>query len=332
MVGWFRRWCWRESGPMKIWRGDPLAWRPGPERGTALTIGVFDGVHRGHRTLLAALSERAIRAGGIETVVVTFDVHPRRFFDPTHGPAMLVTLSRRLELLESTGVDQVGVLPFADVRHLGPEDFIRRVVSGGFNARAVVVGEGFRYGAGRAGDVAALVASGLTHGFRVDAVRLRDGEAGPISSSAVRRHIALGEVAAAAQLLGRPHEVVGRSVGPDVAGDDSTLAVEVDWSMAVPGSGVYAVTAGAYDPAGPGACSIGGTGRTLRVRLLDRRAGPVPGDQLVLSFLDRLRPVPPGGHDPPPITAADMAGTRRLIGGPTGKARARPSESEKRRG
>ena len=331
---------------MKIWRGDPLAWRPGPERGTALTIGVFDGVHRGHRTLLAALSERAIRAGGLETVVVTFDVHPRRFFDPTGGPAMLVTLSRRLELLESTGVGQVGVLPFADVRHLGPEDFIRRVVSDGFNARAVVVGEGFRYGAGRAGDVAALVASGHTHGFRVDAVRLRDGEAGPISSSAIRHHIAVGEVAAAAELLGRPHEVLGRphevlgrphevlgrphevlgrSLGPDGGGDASTVAVEVDWSMAVPGSGVYAVAVGTDDPAGHGACSIGGTGRPLRVRLLDRRAGPVPDDHLVLSFLDRLRPVPPGDHPPPRITAADLAGMRRLIGGPTGRARARSS-------
>lgn len=310
---------------MKIWRGDPLAWGPGPEAGTALTIGVFDGVHRGHRTLLAALSERAIRAGGLETVVVTFDVHPRRFFDPVDGPAMLVTLSRRLELLESVGVGQVGVLPFAEVRHLGPEAFIRQVVSGGFNARAVVVGEGFRYGAGRSGDMAALAASGRTHGFRVDAVRLRDGEVGPISSSAIRRHIAVGEVAAASELLGRPHEVVGRSLGPDGGGAASTMAVEVDWSMAVPGSGVYAVAVGTDDPAGHGACSIGGTGRPLRVRLLDRRAGPAPDDHLVLSFLDRLRPVPPGGHAPPRITAADLAGTRRLIGGPTGRARARSS-------
>lgn len=307
--------CWRESGPMKIWRGDPLAWGPGPDGGTALTIGVFDGVHRGHRTLLDDLAEQAVRAGGLETVVVTFDVHPRRFFDPIHGPALLVTLSRRLELLESAGADHVGVLPFADVRHLGPEDFIRRVVSGGFNARAVVVGEGFRYGAGRAGDVDDLVASGHSHGFRVEAIRLQDGKEGPISSSTIRRHIAVGEVAAAAELLGRPHEVPGRLVTPEERGHASTVAVDVDWSMAVPGSGVYAVTLGADDPDSPGACAIGGAGRPLRVRLPDRSTGPAPGDRLVLTFLDRLRPSPPGGSAPPRITPADLAGVLRLKGG-----------------
>ncbi|MDE0137382.1 MAG: adenylyltransferase/cytidyltransferase family protein [bacterium] len=292
---------------MKIWRGDPLAWGPGPDGGTALTIGVFDGVHRGHRTLLDALSERAVRAGGLETVVVTFDVHPRRFFDPIDGPAMLVTLSRRLELLESMGVDHVGVLPFADVRHLGPEDFIRRVVSGGFNARAVVVGEGFRYGARRAGDMDDLVASGHTHGFRVDAIRLRDGKEGPVSSSTIRRHIAVGEVADAAELLGRHHEVPGRLVAPEGLGDASSLAVDVDWSMAVPGSGVYAVNVGADDPANPGACAIGGAGRPLRVRLPDGSTGPIPGDRLVLTFLDRLRPAPPGGDAPPRISPEHVA-------------------------
>ena len=300
---------------MKIWRGDPLAWGPGPDGGTALTIGVFDGVHRGHRTLLDDLAEQAVRAGGLETVVVTFDVHPRRFFDPIGGPAMLVTLSHRLELLESAGADHVGVLPFADVRHLGPEDFIRRVVSGGFNARAVVVGEGFRYGAGRSGDVDDLVASGHSHGFRVEAIRLQDGKEGPISSSTIRRHIAVGEVAAAAELLGRPHEVPGRLVTPEERGDASTLAVDVDWSMAVPGSGVYAVTLGADDPDSPGACAVGGAGRPLRVRLPDRSTGPAPGDRLVLTFLDRLRPSPPGGSAPPRITPADLAGVLRLKGG-----------------
>ncbi len=305
---------------MKIWRGDPLAWGPGPDGGTALTIGVFDGVHRGHRSLLAALSERAVRAGGLETVVVTFDVHPRRFFDPIDGPAMLVTLSRRLELLESMGVGQVGVLPFADVRHLGPEAFIGRVVSGGFDARAVVVGEDFRYGAGRAGDVAALVTSGHAHGFRVDAVRLKDGDEGPISSSTIRSHIAVGEVAAAAELLGRPHEVAGRPEGEDA----STLAVEVDWSMAVPGSGVYAVTVGTDDPRSPGACSISGAGQPLRVRMPDGRTGPIPGDHLVLSFLDRLRSAPPGGHSALRITTADLAGAIRLVGGHSQGALAHP--------
>ena len=271
---------------MKVWRGDPLGWGPPPDRGSALTIGVFDGVHRGHQALLAALADRA---GGLEKVVVTFDVHPRRFFDPAGGPAMLLPLSRRLELLAGSGLDQVGVLPFAGVRHLGPEEFIGRVVVGGFNARSVVVGEGFRYGAGRAGDVTALAASGRSHGFSVTAAPLQHADAGPVSSSAIRRHVAAGEVTAAADLLGRPHEVTGRVAGQDRAGGKPALVVEVEPSAAVPRPGVYAVEARADGDGIGGVCTIGAAG-AIRVHLPNLPGGLGPGERLVVSFLEWLRP------------------------------------------
>ena len=274
---------------MKVWRGDPLGWGPPPDRGSALTIGVFDGVHRGHQALLAALADRADRAGGLAKVVVTFDVHPRRFFDPAGGPAMLLPLSRRLELLAGLGLDQVGVLPFAGVRRLGPEEFIGRVVVDGFNARSVVVGEGFRYGAGRAGDVTALAASGRSNGFSVTAAPLQHAGAGPVSSSAIRRHVAAGEVTAAADLLGRPHEVTGRVAGHDRAGGKQVLVVEVDRSVAVPGPGVYAVKARTDGGGIGGMCSIGAAG-AIRVHLPDLPGGLGPGERLVVSFLECLRP------------------------------------------
>ena len=275
---------------MKVWRGDPLGWGPGPDRGSALTIGVFDGVHRGHQALLAALADRADRAGRLQKVVVTFDVHPRRFFDPAGGPALLLPLSRRLELLAETGLDQVGVLPFADVRHLGPEEFIGRVVVEGFNARSVVVGEGFRYGAGRAGDVAALADSGRRHGFSVTAAPLQHAEAGPVSSSAIRRHVAAGEVTAAADLLSRPHEVTGRVVRHEQAGRKPTLLLEADASTAVPAPGDYTVRARTDDHGMGGVCSIGAAGGQIRVHLPDHPGGLGPGERLVVSFLERLPP------------------------------------------
>ena len=117
---------------------------------------------------------------------------------------MLLTLERRLEVLEALEVDRAGVLPFDLVCSFTPEEFIRRVVVDGFAADAVVVGKGFRYGVWRSGDAAHLRAAGAEHGFRVEEIALEEGERGQISSSAVRRFIADGDVAAARDMLGRP--------------------------------------------------------------------------------------------------------------------------------
>ena len=228
---------------MRIWTGDPRGWGPGSPGGTALTIGVFDGVHRGHRALLGALAERARAAGNLGTVVVTFDVHPRSVVAPTRAPKMLATVARRLEVFEELGIDQVGVLPFGRVRRLPPREFVRRVVVDAFEARVVVAGRGFRYGAGRTGDVASLRSAGEAWGFTVETRRLLEGAHGSISSSFIRRCIADGDVEAAGDLLGRPHELPAliTRTAPEEAGYGMPAAhLEVDRSMAVPGDGLYA--------------------------------------------------------------------------------------------
>ena len=238
---------------MKVLTGDPGFWGPAPGSGTALTVGVFDGVHLGHQALLT--ERRGIAAAeGLETVVVTFDVHPKRFFDPDGGPTLLVSLSRRLELLEEAGVDQVGVLPFADIRTWGPDQFVRRVMVDGFRARSVLVGEGFRYGAGRAGNQATLKASGQEHGFSVRATPLLQGGSAPVSSSTIRGHIAAGEVKEAAELLGRPHEIAGTWVAII---KPKGIKVKVDrCPISVPEPGLYYVGVKAGDEGFAGICRI----------------------------------------------------------------------------
>jgi len=193
--------------------------------------------------VLGALAGRAEAAGDLKTVVVTFDVHPRSVVVPARAPKMLTTVARRLEIFEQLGIDYVGVLPFDRIRHLPPEEFVRRVVVNGFDARAVMVGRGFRYGSGRAGDVASLRATGEAWGFTVEARRLIESAHHPISSSFIRRCIAEGDMATATRLLGRPHQLPALVTEPATGGTGYGLpsaCLEVDRSMAIPRQGVYA--------------------------------------------------------------------------------------------
>ena len=297
---------------MKVWTGDPRKWGPGPDRGTAVTIGVFDGVHQGHRGLLGVMSDLALALGGVERAVVTFDVHPRSVVAPDRAPKMLTTVEQRLEIFESLGVDQAGVLPFDLVRSWPPDEFVRRVVVDGLAARLVAVGAGFRYGAGRRGDAPALRRAGEEYGFEVEELGLLAGEEGPISSSAIRRFIAEGDVAAAGRLLDRRHGLQVRVPESGRCGawsDSPVVEVEVDRSMAVPGPGVYAVWAapeGDEDPC-PGLCSIG-----AEVELYaPDRIGGLHGQEIRVLFVDRLREDPSFGG--PTRLEQDMALARRLL-------------------
>lgn len=246
--------------------------------------------------MLDALAERASAAGNLGKAVVTFDVHPRSVVLPARAPKMLTTVARRLEILEEIGIDYVGVLPFGRIRHLPPEDFIRRVVVDGFDARTVMVGRGFRYGAGRAGDVASLRAAGEALGFDVDAKRLLESAHGPISSSFIRRCIADGDVATANRLLGRPHELAARVTGSAREGTGYGLPVadvEADPSMAIPGQGLYAAWTVTRDGTVPTVCDIaarhprsGSTG-SIRSHSLDPADELPPGD-VRIRFAGRL--------------------------------------------
>jgi len=192
----------------------------------ALTIGNFDGVHRGHQAMLALLRGEAAQRG-VESCVLTFEPHPRDFFAARSGqqqtaPARIGTLRDKLTDLAQCGVDQTVVLPF-DSRLAGqsPQDFIDQVLLAGLGARYVLVGDDFRFGARRQGDYAMLDAAGDAQGFDVARMNSYEVHGLRVSSSAVRDALAAGRMDVAARLLGRPyrisgHVVHGRKLGRDL--------------------------------------------------------------------------------------------------------------------
>jgi FAD synthetase len=186
-----------------------------PVGGSAVTIGAYDGVHLGHRALLAELRARAGERG-LATVVVTFDRHPATVVRPESAPKLLCDLDQKLELLEAAGVDRTVVVHFDEERaNETAEDFVEVMLVEGLDARLVVVGEDFHFGHGRKGNVALLREMGSTAGFAVEGVLLEadPGPTGsdlePISSTRIRKLVGGGRVEEAAVLLGRPHQVRG---------------------------------------------------------------------------------------------------------------------------
>ncbi len=227
---------------MRILEGDPTTWPDPPQLGMAVTIGNYDGVHLGHQTVLADLAERAAALGGIPRAVLTFDPHPVTLMAPERAPGLLTTIEQRIEILDYLGVETVGVLPFAQVRMMSPEQFVCDVLACGLGARVVAVGSNFRFGHDRVGDIESLRAGGAALGFDVDVVPLLEGD-GPVSSSSIRNLIALGDVAAARQALGRAFELRGKVVGGDRRGRSigfPTANVSLPVGMAIPMRGVYA--------------------------------------------------------------------------------------------
>ncbi len=185
--------------------------RGGPSRfPCALTVGNFDGVHRGHRAMLERLVQKA-RELNLPCSVLTFEPHPREFFSPASAPARLSRVREKLEMLAEAGVDRAHVLRFgAPLAAMAPERFVDEVLVRGLGVRWLLVGRDFRYGAKRAGDFAALEAAAAAAGFGLEAMPdvVQDGER--VSSSAVRAALAQGDLAGAARLLGRPYSMSGR--------------------------------------------------------------------------------------------------------------------------
>jgi len=196
---------------MRVFRGFQ---HPGLASACALTIGSFDGVHRGHQAMLALLTNEA-RHRGLASCVLTFEPHPRDFFaaragKPDSAPARIGTLRDKLAELERCGIDQVIVLPFDErLAALAPEAFIAQVLVRGLRARYVLVGDDFRFGARRAGDYALLDTAGAEQGFDVARMQSYEVHGLRVSSSAVRTALAAGDMARAAALLGRPYAVSG---------------------------------------------------------------------------------------------------------------------------
>jgi riboflavin kinase/FMN adenylyltransferase len=204
--------------------------------GSVVTIGAFDGVHRGHRAVLRLVRELA-DARGLQAALVTFDRHPAEVVRPESAPKLLTTLEHRLELLDETGLlDLCVVITFDEARsHESAEDFVTEVLVGLLHARVVVVGADFHFGHKRGGNVALLEQMGADLGFEVLGLGLVAPETGsvPFSSTSVRELLATGDVEGAAEVLGRPHELRGTLAGN---------VLLVDPRMCVPADGRYRVT------------------------------------------------------------------------------------------
>ncbi|MEI7515545.1 MAG: bifunctional riboflavin kinase/FAD synthetase [Betaproteobacteria bacterium] len=199
---------------MQVFRGFN---HPGLAPACALTIGNFDGVHRGHQAMLALLRSEA-QQRGVRSCVLTFEPHPRDYFaklarQPDLAPTRVGTFRDKIEDLANSGVDQVVVLPFnAALAGQSPQDFVQQVLKDGLGARYVLVGDDFRFGAKRAGDYAMLDAAGQAHGFDVARMNSYEVHGLRVSSSAVREALTEGRMGDAARLLGRPYRVSGHVV------------------------------------------------------------------------------------------------------------------------
>jgi riboflavin kinase/FMN adenylyltransferase len=184
----------------------------------ALTIGNFDGVHLGHQAMLAKL-RAAASVRGLPACVMTFEPHPREFFAPDQAPVRLTTLREKLEMLRQHGVDRAYVLRFNfGLAQVTAQDFIERILVRGLGVRWLQVGDDFRFGARRAGDLAMLRAQAAQHGYEVEGMATVEHDGVRVSSTAVRDTLAADDVERAGRLLGRPYSISGRIVSGDRLG------------------------------------------------------------------------------------------------------------------
>jgi riboflavin kinase / FMN adenylyltransferase len=277
---------------------------------TVVTIGVFDGVHRGHQVIVGRAVARA-RAAGVPCVVVTFDPHPGDVLGRGGPIPKLTTLARRCELLLGLGADAVWVLPFSvELSERTAEEFVADLLVAGLHPLAVVVGANFHFGHKAAGRVETLRELGLQAGFEVEGVELVGDPSLPVwSSTSVRAFLASGDVSAAAEVLGRPHRVEGEVVHGDHRGRElgyptANLAAAPD--AAVPADGVYAGwMVRASGERLPAAVSVGtnptfdGGERRVEAYVLDHPDAAVSaapwldlyGERVGVDFAELLRPM-----------------------------------------
>ena len=283
---------------MQIWRS--LDEVPADLGRTVVVIGNFDGVHRGHRRVIDRAREVAADRGLI-LVAVTFDPHPMAVLRPEHAPITLTTLEARADLLAAAGVDHVLALPFdREVAAWSPERFIDDVLVARLHASSVVVGGNFRFGSRAAGDVALLRDAGASRDFDAEGIAL-DG--GPMvwSSTYVRTCLAAGDVAGAAEALGRPFSVRGRVVEGDKRGRElgyPTANVPAGTLVAAPADGVYAGWLRRLDTGERYAAAIsvgtnptfdGHRDRRVESYVLDRDDLDLYGVEVEVAFVERLR-------------------------------------------
>ncbi|WP_184847016.1 bifunctional riboflavin kinase/FAD synthetase [Allocatelliglobosispora scoriae] len=280
---------------MQRWRGADQA--PRGWGRSVVTIGVFDGVHRGHQQTIGYAVARAEELG-VPSVLVTFDPHPSEVVRPGSHPAMLTSPTRKAELVEQFGIDALCVIPFTqDFSKLPAEAFVHDVLVEQLHASAVVVGENFRFGHKATGDVALLTKLGRSFGFAVEGAPLLTDDGTVFSSTYVRACVAAGDVEAAASALGRAHRLEGVVVRGDQRGREigfPTANLFTGRFAAIPADGVYAGRLIRAGQALPAAISVGtnptfaGTERRVEAYVLDFD-GDLYGERLAIDFVAHLR-------------------------------------------
>jgi riboflavin kinase/FMN adenylyltransferase len=294
-------------------------------RGGAVTIGNFDGVHRGHAALVAEVRRQARAASG-PAVALTFDPHPLQLLRPEQFQPVLTTTGDRAELLRTHGADAVVILRTTPaLLHLRADEFFDQVVRTRLDARVLVEGVNFGFGRDREGDVHTLAALCRRAGLGLVVVPPVTVDGRPVSSSRVRGALVAGDVRAAAALLDRPYRLRG-TVGTgqrrgQTLGFPTANLVQVD--TLVPGDGVYAVRVHQDGAAGPGAANVGPNptfgeqARKVEVHLIGFQ-GDLYGRRLAIDFLERLRDTRPFGSAAELVEQlrADVEQARRLAGPP----------------
>jgi riboflavin kinase/FMN adenylyltransferase len=304
------------------WRGYEAA--PSGWGRSALTIGVFDGVHRGHQEIIGHTVKRA-RDLGVQSVVVTFDPHPAEVVRPGSHPAVLTEPARKAELIEALGADVLCVIPFTpEFSRLPAEQFVHDVLVEHLHAALVVVGENFRFGHKAAGDEALLARLGRTFGFGVEDAPLVSSNGTVFSSTYIRSCVDAGDVAAAAFALGRPHRVEGIVVRGDMRGRElgfPTANLLCGRHAAIPADGVYAAWLVRRSSRHMAAVSIGtnptfsGRERRVEAYALDFD-GDLYGERVALDFAAHLREMRAYDSVEPLIAqiGQDVADTRAVLG------------------
>lgn len=285
---------------MRRWHG--LDEVPADWGRSVVTIGVFDGVHRGHRRIVGQATRTATERG-MRSVAITFDPHPDEVVRPGTHPPLLSTSRRRAELLAELGTDAIIVLPFTlELSRMGPDEFVQSVLVERLHAAHVIVGEDFRFGHKAKGDVALLQELGDKYDFTAEGLPLVANDE-PISSTSIRQRLAAGEVEAAAELLGRPHRVEGVVVRGHQRGRAlgfPTANLETLPHTAIPADGVYGGWLVCDSDRYPGfrwpaAISIGtnptfdGVERTVEAYALDRDDLDLYGEHMGVDFAARIR-------------------------------------------
>lgn len=271
--------------------------RIAPGRPSAVTFGVFDGVHRGHRHLVAALLEEA-RRESLAAVAITFNPHPRTVLRPGATIAYLTSLEERVELLQSLGLDAVGVLAFtSELAQLEPREFLS-LLADELEMRVLLVGPDFAFGRNRAGTLEVSSKIGEELGFRVEAAPMLDEGGEKVGSTAVREALGRGDVRRVAQLLGRPFSLRGPVIEGDKRGRElgfPTANIAIGLDHALPAYGIYVSRAYVRETAYEACTSIGvrptfeGDEKpTVEAFILDFD-GDVYGEELRIELLERLR-------------------------------------------